>query len=100
MFTSSLSVIGTISLLISFTRIYNQHSSLHLNIVAALAISDLGYALKFLVSSFGALFVSREFVTTGTLQCTALGVAAEFFGFSTNAWNFIISLNLFLVVCR
>ncbi|KAI8588824.1 hypothetical protein BDZ88DRAFT_420614 [Geranomyces variabilis] len=95
--TATMSVAGAITVIRSYVS-RRELRTPSLQIVAVMAVCDLGFALKFVGSALLSLLGNTSAVTTGTILCGVSGHLGQFFALSTILWNGAISLNLFMLL--
>ncbi|KAI9105589.1 slime mold cyclic AMP receptor-domain-containing protein [Phlyctochytrium arcticum] len=97
--TSILSIAGSLAILYSYASRRNLRTP-SLQMVAVMAICDLGFAAKFLGAGIFAFVGDMGQTWTGTALCHVSGHAGQFFALSSVLWNGVISLNLYFLLSR
>lgn len=98
LFSASLSLIGSSAIVVSFWTQPNLHKLSHVRIVVSLATVDFLFSLKFIITSASILSGNKAFETDGSLACTTAGIAGYVLGSATVGWNFMLMLNLFVLL--
>ena len=102
LFTSIVSLIGSCTIIGTFFYYSKLKKKFSLRLVFYMAFADLGFSIKFLMSSGMILSQDLRVINNGiygkaeTIEpaCIASGLMGQFFGLSTICWNFSIALNL------
>jgi len=96
--TSLMSLVGSGFIVRSFFAKKKISGKLHLKLICSMAATDFMFALKFFFSSIMTLGGSDAITTNGEPACYVSAWLGQFFGLGTISWNFLLSVNLFLMV--